>query len=760
MYIKKCVLGVLTLVLFLAMAGNCAAAGVYGTVQQMPVQKESPGQGYEDAGPAISQDEAGQIARELFPELLAGRDLDFELREDYWEGVKIWRIGFRERPGYSGGGQEEHLNININAQTGALKGMYYNGPFTGLEQGTVPITEEAARQKAEAFAKKTCPAEFARTRLMTRDYLYQPSGTLMNQYGFYWARLENGIPVLEDGIGVGVDAYSGRLVNFSVNWRQDALFPRAGTLPRGWESKIMQEPGLYLSYQITDQAKSGPAGLPEATLVYQLNSSGALKIDPADGMAITVDGDTLPLDQYRRFSNLPEPVAGSAGAEVAGPGADAGPAQKISQAEALRAAQEFFKKIDLAGEVVQSGGGGTSDGVFNDEFWNYSLKEGDWWRMGYQGRQQDVGINVYTGEICNYNNYESGKPGTDAGGQPEIDREAALEKALAFIRLVDPAKLGQVVEERQDQVYLKYSGFHNFRFARLVNGIVFPGDGITVGVSGGGEIVNYNCNWHRVRFPSAEDVMGKEEAEKLFLGNNRLKFAYSFPLEEQEPRPGKKPVLILTFDAYQEWVVDARTGEPVVLNQMMALPKKDSHKIPAEHWAAAPLSLLAGSGLLPADGFEPDGPVSRREALRVLMGTSGRLYDLDRQDTFDEAGFIDLNPNDPDYGLIQNAVRRGVLEKGGDFHPEQPVQREELAVWLVRALGFGEVAGMPVKIELKTADAGLVSDRARNYAAIACGLGLFQGDEGGLLRPSDKATWAELAAIVTRAAPRLRNVPY
>ncbi|NPV74585.1 MAG: S-layer homology domain-containing protein [Pelotomaculum sp.] len=42
--------------------------------------------------------------------------------------------------------------------------------------------------------------------------------------------------------------------------------------------------------------------------------------------------------------------------------------------------------------------------------------------------------------------------------------------------------------------------------------------------------------------------------------------------------------------------------------------------------------------------------------------------------------------------------------------------------------------------------------------AIACGLGLIKGDENGLFRPGEEMTWAELASLVTRAAPRLQSV--
>ena len=153
------------------------------------------------------------------------------------------------------------------------------------------------------------------------------------------------------------------------------------------------------------------------------------------------------------------------------------------------------------------------------------------------------------------------------------------------------------------------------------------------------------------------------------------------------------------------------------------------------------MSVLAERGLLPAEGFDPDGPVSRRDAIRILMSASERNYNPDSfQQGGEKAIFTDVSPDDRDYDIIQTAAKRGILEKSGHFLPDQPVLMEDLAVWLVRALGYGEVADMPVKIELKTGDANQVSEKIRNYAAIAYGLGLIKGDENGLFRSADQTT--------------------
>ena len=745
----------MSLLLAFTVTGRCGHGEAFAG--EVWTQTRTAGQEVGQNEPAISQEEAMGIARELFPELLAGKGLNIELAEDYWGGAPVWQIRFNETMGYAGG-QAEYLNVSIDAATGALKSMHHSGWSSGLEQDSLLITKEAAQEKAEAYAKKFCPAEFAGTRPVERDYYYNPPGLLNNQYGFYWMRYENGIPVLEDGINIGVDIFSGRLASFMVNWRDDVGFPQPGTFPDSLERKTLQELGLILCYQVPFANYTGAPAVPEATLVYQLNSSGTLKIDPGSGGVVIQGGETLPLEQVRRFSVSPAPSGGDDPAE---PGAVNPPTRKISQSKAREAARDFFRRIGLTGEVAQRGGGSTVGGAFYDESWSYSLKADDGKTAGTQSRHQSVGIDVFTGEVVSYHNSgEYDRFGPGAGGDQGIDRDAAREKVLEFIRLVAPEKLGQVVEERQEMDYFNYREGHYFKFARMVDGIPFPTDGITVGVDGAGEVTDYTCNWHVVRFPSAAGLLSREEAEKIFLEKNSLKPVYFFPLEGEEPRPGKNPALALMFDPYRDLGIDACTEEPVMVNQSVILSKEKADlKIPPEHWAAAPLSILADSGLLPAGDFDPDGPVTRREAIRVLMSASGGGVVMYQQG-LEQNDFVDITPDDPDYRLIQNAVRRGMLTGEGRFEPEQPFLREDLAIWLVRALGYGEIAEMPVEIELKAADAGQVSERARNYAAIACGLGLLKGDENGLLRLSEQVTWAELAALVTKAAPRLRSIRY
>ncbi len=763
--IRRLSLVMLTLLLSFAVTGFYAVreSEAEGSVYTYPVKEI--GQQVESSEPAIAQDRAVQIARGMFPELLEGKDLDIQLQDNYMgDSSGIWQLNWNDPA--SGGRRMEHISIAIDADSGALVNLYCYNSGAGLEGGENPLTEEAARQKAQEYARKYRPAEFGHTRLVENDdyYGYYLRAMMKNAYSFFWERLENGIPVEGDGISVGVDLFSGRLASFSANWHRDAVFQQPGSLPEGMEIKVLQELGLILCYQVPEGVNASFSGVPEAKLVYRLNSPGMLRISPSNGEALTRAGKTIPLNQYKRFPSLPGSAA--AGALIEGSGTVNKPGQKISQAEGQKAAQEFFRKIGIDREVTRSGGG-SGGGVFYDEFWSYRFADE---KPGEQQQLINVGIDAYTGEVRNYNAFnEYAGYGQDDSGTQEITREDARKKATDFIRLVSPEKLGQVAEERQDQSYVRFEEGYTFNFVRLVNGIPFLQDGIMISVGAGGEITSYNCNWHAVRFPSAAELISHEEAEKVFQKEIGLKPAYFFPVEGENPRLGKQPALALMFNSYRDLGIDARTGQLVAIDTMLAQPEENHGTlIPQEHWAAVPLSVLADRGLLPAIGFNPDGPVSRRDAIRVLISAmeGNYVYDLYQQGA-EKASFMDVSINDTDFAVIQYAVSRDILAESERFFPDQPVLREELAVWLVRAFGYSEVAEMAVEIELKAADADQVSEKARNYVAIACGLGLIKGDENGLFRPGEQMTWAELASLViraelaslvTRAAPRLQSL--
>lgn len=733
--------------------------GVFAAEKALPA--EAGGQAAGGGEPAISREKARQIAGEIIPEIQGATDVQVLLENSPFGSGKFWRIDVNRSP--SGvGTQPEYCSVMIDAKTGALINMN-NSIGAGGAENTSVLSRDEARKKAEEFIRKYRPTEFARTRPSETDYygFYQPE-TLQNTYGFTWERMEYGIPVEGDLISAAVDVLSGRVNSFHASWHETADFPGSGQTQSGMESRVLKDIGLVLCYQVVD-ARKDPSGVPQAALVYQLNAPG-LKIDPTSGDALDMYGKRVSLKEYRLFSSLP--VNGQVVNSTIESVPVSVPGRKSSREQAEQAAREFFKRLGFTGEVSNSGGGSVNDGLFVEESWSYSLRDEEEWKPGFRPRpQRYVNIDAFTGEVKSFNYFnpiDDEVENKEGSNKNAITMEEARTKALDFIRLVQPGKAGQIVERQEQDRFIKMprsaSRLYNFNFVRMVNGLPFLRDGIRVTVGADGSITNYNCDWHTVQFPDVKGVISREEAEKIFLEKFTLKPVYFFPWEEGKFRSAERPAMALTFNSPREQAIDAVTGKLVETNWQITRPVKSepSATVPPEHWAANSLGLLAASGLLPAKGFDPDGPASRRDVVRVLMGAAGRHYGISPENG-PAVPFKDINPSDRDYKPIQEAAQRDILEKTELFEPDRPTDRETVATWLVRALGYGDVAAMPVQIELKVADAGQVSEPSRNYVAIACGLGLMQGDENGQFHPSDNITWAELSSLVAKAMPLLRK---
>ena len=105
-------------------------------------------------------------------------------------------------------------------------------------------------------------------------------------------------------------------------------------------------------------------------------------------------------------------------------------------------------------------------------------------------------------------------------------------------------------------------------------------------------------------------------------------------------------------------------------------------------------------------------------------------------------------------GAVQAAYAHGaVTAQRAEFRPNDPITREELAVMLVRALGYGTIAGLaqdlPSTFQDVTTNAG--------YIAMVCDLGLMDGISATSFAPSRTAPREELAVILMRLYDKLHR---
>lgn len=103
------------------------------------------------------------------------------------------------------------------------------------------------------------------------------------------------------------------------------------------------------------------------------------------------------------------------------------------------------------------------------------------------------------------------------------------------------------------------------------------------------------------------------------------------------------------------------------------------------------------------------------------------------------------------YQPIETALHHDVVSKAEKFRPMDPITREEMAVMLVRALGYKALAEQLNSLESPFID---VSNNI-GYITIAKDFGIINGVGNGLFKPNDTAKREEAAAMMTRMYNRL-----
>ena len=229
----------------------------------------------ESVSSLISKEKAESILRNTAPGITSSmKILSSSLSKNYIEPDKyLWEIGFDGAYGV------------VNAKTGEVTSFYiYN---VDSSKSKVGITEDKAREKAEAFMKKLAPEKFEQSRFYEspENQLYKPAVSDVSDYSFNYYRQVNGIDFVGNGFTVIVNKTSGLITHYDCNWYDNVTFPSI--------DNVISEEKAFNSINTT-----GKMGLMykkvndgEVALVYDFTYSvGNFLIDPVSGSKLGWDG--------------------------------------------------------------------------------------------------------------------------------------------------------------------------------------------------------------------------------------------------------------------------------------------------------------------------------------------------------------------------------------------------------------------------------------------------------------------------------------
>lgn len=166
-----------------------------------------------------------------------------------------------------------------------------------------------------------------------------------------------------------------------------------------------------------------------------------------------------------------------------------------------------------------------------------------------------------TGRILSYNKYNYNKEYSIS--IPNISRQEAKKAAEEFINKMDSSYMGNIkaYENTGNYSYTQYA----FTYYRLVNGIPFYNDGITLYVdSSTGEVTEFYCTWSTdLEFPSKDNIISQETAQANYKDKLGMRLVYKSYINYSS-EDNKIKVFLAYEPIYgSSYCIDAKTGEVI-----------------------------------------------------------------------------------------------------------------------------------------------------------------------------------------------------
>ena len=172
--------------------------------------------------------------------------------------------------------------------------------------------------------------------------------------------------------------------------------------------------------------------------------------------------------------------------------------------------------------------------------------------------------------------------------------------------------------------------------------------------------------------------------------------------------------------------------------------------VPRDHWAAQSVRRAGELGLFQGVGggrFGLGEPITRAAFVTALVRLFG--WEAERPQS---PAFSDVPAGAWYFSAVETAFAHDAFRlQQGRFRPEEPITREEMAVMLVRSLGYTSLAVTLGAEECPLTDVSV----SPGYITLAYDLGIVGGTGNGRFDPGSSAAREQAAAVLVRVYDKL-----
>jgi hypothetical protein len=649
----------------------------------------------------------------------------------YSEGDKVsWYLDWTSKDRLEG-----NLSVRVDDKGDILSYSFYK-PYDYDSTRKFPkISRQEARDIAEAFINRMKPGLVSVLKPV-EDSGPLPLGPV---HSFDYIRLENGIPYPGNSVNVSVNSETGEVQSYYYNWSGDASFPQPeGVISLEEAQQAYREKlGLKLTYEYSYRDEESRV---YAVYVPVYGSNYAIDAFTGESIRVSPYYGVYPLRGAQMAVKERDMADGAAPLTPEERKAVEEMASLVSREKAESIARgikelEISKDYKVAASYLQK---------------DMNVKDSYTWELSFESDAKDsdrpsniwVRINAKDGGLVGYSRYIPIE-GQREGRYTEEKARTAVE---GFLKSVCAKRFKEMeYDPTYEESYYPLEGdkkptSYSFRYMRKVNGVQFPANYIHVVFDAvNGKVTGFNLNWYDLEFPSVEGVLEMDSIYDKMFDNVGLELLYTgvYPADGRGMAvPGEEPDIKLVysvkqdkpaiFDAFSGEILDG-SGKPFVERKVVEYSDIDGHY--AENQVAA----LAEYGIsLPGEAFRPNESIVQKDFLRLLVKAMGYYGAYDDDEALDDM-----------YNLL---IREKVITRE-EKNPEAAVTREEAVKFVVRSLGFQEVADIKGIFVTGFKDQGSISPELVGYVAIAKGLGIV-GGSGGNFNPKAGLSRAEAAVML------------
>ncbi|WP_432663814.1 S-layer homology domain-containing protein [Wukongibacter baidiensis] len=715
----------------------------------------------------ISKDQAIGIAKKTLKEYF-NYDIDekkfesrIEFREDYGDrGEYAWSIDWS----MNNDKKSVNLDVWINANDGKIKRVSkYEFNHDDDEPTIAQITRDEAQVIAEEFIKRVNPKEYKEAKLEENDraFIYR-GGT---NYNFVYTREINGVPFDGNSIRVEVDGVKSEVRGYNYSWDSDVQFPALERIinKEKAEQVLRDNIDMALSYiPNRNRYDYNNEKVKEIKLVYSSRFQNGYLVDAKEGTMLDYSGRAVEEEKVKNISDeRKEEIFKNAKSVTIQD-------KEISQERASEVIGKYIKEIYGEGYELDS-----LRYVENDDYWETNGKKA-WsarfekdsgFRRRYGGK---ITINALTEELISARSYFDLEDEIEEGYKPAITWEQGYDKAIDAIAKYFPDKIKDIDTEAK---YTKRTHYYNgkempetqyyYNFRRMVNGVYYSDDNISIEVgTKEGKVMEVRCEWNtEADFPETTGVIDKKDAKEIYFEEYKPELVYTKINKNDDYRNPDweiKLVYRMSNRYFRGSNIDAFTGKFLGYDGEEVDEKDDKFKEAIkDHDSEKELSILASQGIIDTNEFELEKELTMDEAIKMLVDAKGyRPYMVRKAEALK---FSNVKAADENYKYLQMAVQYGILEnKESKYKGDEKITREDLAVMMVRLLGYEKLAEIDSIFKVSYKDAKEISDEKIGYVAICEGLKIMK-DNNGKFEPKSNVKMVDMAIAIYNALGNLRG---